>query len=217
MNYSLLRLFVGFLQFLRSPVTLTALAVLGLLDNKRNLTATYRNSMNKGIDYVALQWSGLATPYQLSLAAYMLHKAVHPARDQAWDKLSALSQEEGGQRWWASEVPELEKDNPWHARPNTINIETTAYALLCLTDREEISAAVPVSNWLFSQQNSNGGFASTSDTYTALLALTEYGKGFEVQNRNTDMSIQYEFLGTVRRIKVTTREYCVLCCTELAR
>ena len=41
-------------------------------------------------------------------------------------------------------------------------------------------------------------------TVAALLALTEYGKGFEVQNRNTDMSIQYEFLGTVRRIKVSS-------------
>ena len=39
---------------------------------------------------------------------------------------------------------------------------------------------------------------------SALLALTEYGKGFEVQNRNTDMSVQYEFLNTVRRMKVTS-------------
>ena len=37
-----------------------------------------------------------------------------------------------------------------------------------------------------------------------MLALTEYGKGFEVQNRNTDMSVQYEFLNTVRRMKVTS-------------
>ena len=41
-------------------------------------------------------------------------------------------------------------------------------------------------------------------TVAALLALTEYGKGFEVQNRNTDMSVQYEFLNTVRRMKVTS-------------
>ena len=40
--------------------------------------------------------------------------------------------------------------------------------------------------------------------FLALLALTEYGKGFEVQNRNTDMSVQYEFLNTVRRMKVTS-------------
>merc|ERR1712107_674574 len=94
--------------------------------------------------------------------------------------------------------------NPWHFQPNSVNIEMTAYALLCLTEQREISKAVPVVNWLFSQQNANGGFASTSDTYTALRALTEFGKGFEVQNRNTDMSIQYEFLGTVRRIKVSS-------------
>ena len=30
-----------------NPVTLTAFTVLGFLDNKRNLTATLRNTMNK--------------------------------------------------------------------------------------------------------------------------------------------------------------------------
>ena len=38
-----------------------------------------------------------------------------------------------------------------------------------------------------------------------MIALTEYGKGFEVQNRNTDMSIQYDYLNTVRRLKVKMR------------
>ena len=44
-----------------------------------------------------------------------------------------------------------------------------------------------------------------TNVFVALLALTEYGKGFEVQNRNTDMSIQYDFLNTVRRNKVTSQ------------
>ena len=64
-----------------------------------------------------------------------------------------------------TDIPELEADNPWHQTPNTETIEMTSYALLCLTERGGISDAVPVTNWLFSQMNTNGGFAATSDTY----------------------------------------------------
>ena len=186
-----------------NPVTLTAFTVLGFLDNKYNLTATLRNSMNKAIDYVALNWERLDDPYDLSVATYMLYKSIHPLAANAFAVLDSLAKTKGDRKWWERAVPAGEETNPWHSQPNSLNIEMTAYALLCLTEKGSISDAVPVTNWLFSQQNSNGGFASTSDTYVALRALTEFGKGFEVQNRNTDMSIQYEFLGTVRRIKVT--------------
>ena len=187
-----------------NPVTLTAFTVLGFLDNKYNLTATLRNSMNKGIDYVALNWERLEDPYDLAVVSYMLYKSIHPLASQAFGKLDSFSKTKDDKKWWERAIPTEEEDNPWHHQPNSVNIEMTAYALLCLTEQREISKAVPVVNWLFSQQNANGGFASTSDTYTALRALTEFGKGFEVQNRNTDMSIQYEFLGTVRRIKVSS-------------
>ena len=40
--------------------------------------------------------------------------------------------------------------------------------------------------------------------------MTEYGKGFEVQNRNTDMSIQYDYLNTVRRMKVSSEAATVM-------
>ena len=39
-----------------NPVTLTAFAVLGFVENKYNLTSQYRNSMNKAIDYIASTW-----------------------------------------------------------------------------------------------------------------------------------------------------------------
>ena len=72
-------------------------------------------------------------------------------------------------KWWQSEIPELEATNPWHKAPNTETIEMTSYALLCLTERGGITDAVPVTNWLFSQMNTNGGFAATSDTYAGIV------------------------------------------------
>lgn len=188
----------------KNPVTLTSFALLGFLDNKRNLTVALRNSMNKAISYIAENWQNIEDPYDLSVATYALHAAVHPARDSAWNVLESLALEKKDHKWWQNEVPEQQKGNIWFREPNSANIEMTSYALLCLTSRGGITDAVPVANWLISQQNSIGGFASTADTYVALKALTEFSKGFSIQNRKTDMSIQYEFLNTVRRMKVSS-------------
>lgn len=188
-----------------NPVSLTAFAVLGYLENKRNLTATLRNSMNKAIDYVAQQWESLSDPYDLSVVTYVLHKAVHPAKDQAWAVLSSLAKTKDDKKWWERELPEDWAKNPWQKEPNTPNIEMTSYALLCLTERGGITDAVPITNWLFSQQSATGSFASTSDTYIALKALTEFSIGFSIQDRNTEMSIQYAYLGNVRKIAVSSQ------------
>ena len=79
-----------------NPVTLTAFAVLGFIDNKYNLTSQYRNSMNKAIDYVASNWRSSQDPYDLSLLTYTLHKAIHPDRDSAWKQLESLAKESEG-------------------------------------------------------------------------------------------------------------------------
>lgn len=187
-----------------NPVSLTAFTVLGFLENKRNLTASLRNSMNKAIDYVALHWQDLVDPYDLSVVTYALHAASHPAKDQAWAVLESLAKTKGDNKWWQRELPEDQAKNPWQSAPNTINIEMTSYALLTLADRGEITSAVPVTNWLFKQQAAHGSFASTSDTYVALRALTQFSIEFSIQERNTDMSIQYAYLGNVRRMEVSS-------------
>ncbi len=186
------------------PVALTSLVVLGFLDNKRNLTSTIRNSMNKAIDYIALNWETLDDPYYLSITTYVLHKALHPSKDPSFAELEGLSTESKGKKWWPMVVPEDWKRNPRIDDPNTIMIETASYALLTLADRGSITDALPVVSWLFSQQNSHGGYVSTSDTFVALKALAEFNIGFSIQERNTAMSIQYAFLDNVKRMEVTS-------------
>ena len=72
-------------------------------------------------------------------------------------------------KWCQSEITQHQREatNPWHKAPNTETIEMTSYSLLCLTERGGISDAVPVTNWFFSQMNTNGGFVATSDTYAS--------------------------------------------------
>lgn len=58
--------------------------------------------------------------------------------------------------------------NP-RARP--IDIETSAYALLYLTEKNDMSQGMKIVNWLVSQRNPNGGFSSTQ-VGKQLLAIT---------------------------------------------
>jgi len=160
--------------------------------------------MNKAIDYLALNWESVEDPYHLSIVTYALHKALHPSKDPAWAALEPLSSETKEYKWWQMELPDDWAENPRSKERNTINIETTSYALLILADRGSISDAVPVVNWLFSQQNGHGGYASTSDTFVALKALAEFNIGFSIQDRGTNMRIQYAFLDTVKSMEVSS-------------
>jgi len=64
--------------------------------------------------------------------------------------------------------------------PNSANIEMTSYALLShfLADEngQKFDDTIPIVEWLFSQQTTGGGFASTTDTYVALMALSEFSR-----------------------------------------
>ena len=142
--------------------------------------------MNRALDYLASRWPELDDPYDLAVLTYALHRAVHPARDQAWARLESQAKTNStkgaaSMKWWERDLPKDWEKNPWNSAPNALNIEATAYALLCLTERQGITDAVPVANWLFSQQSAGGAFASTSDTYAALRALTQFSIGFSIQ------------------------------------
>ena len=98
------------------------------------------------------------------------------------------------QEWWETQLEGFEKENPWTQMPNSVNIEITSYALMSLLLRNQADDAVPVATWLLSQQNENGGFASTSDTYVAVDALERFSRKLRIPNRGTDISVQYSYL-----------------------
>ena len=41
----------------------------------------------QAIDFVALTWDQLTDPYDLAVVTYVLHKALHPAKDQVGELL----------------------------------------------------------------------------------------------------------------------------------
>lgn len=64
--------------------------------------------------------------------------------------------------------------NP-RARP--VDIETSAYALLYLAEKNDLSQGMKIVNWLVSQRNPNGGFSSTQ--VSLLIFPHQYFFAFE--------------------------------------
>lgn len=67
----------------------------------------------------------------------------------------------GDLKFWKRQDRNDDKNNPWAKVPNSVNIEMTSYALLSYIKRRMYEDAIPVLSWLITQQNSQGGFAST--------------------------------------------------------
>jgi CD109 antigen len=197
-----------------SDQAMTAFVALAYMDNQFDFTdSTLLNSMNKAISYLASAWEDIVDdPYVLSIVTYVLHRADHPQKDDAFALLNSISSHDEGNKnvWWETQLEGFEKENPWTLVPNSINIEMTSYALMTLLLRNQFDDAVPVAGWLLSQQNENGGFASTSDTYVAVQALKAFSKKLRIPNRGADISVQYSYLKTVRRLQVKSEDSTLL-------
>ena len=192
-----------------SDQAMTAFAALAFMDNQFDFPDnSMLNAMNKAISYLANAWEATDDPYVLSIVTYVLHRADHPQKDAAFRQLDSFKTHNAdySQQWWETQLEGFEKENPWTQMPNSVNIEITSYALMSLLVRNQADDAVPVATWLLSQQNENGGFASTSDTYVAVDALEKFSKKLRIPNRGTDISVQYSYLKTVRRLQVKSDE-----------
>lgn len=64
-------------------------------------------------------------------------------------------------KWFKLTVPESEQGNPYTMEPNSVDVEMTAYALLTYIQKGLTEDGMPLMRWLVSQQNNEGGFAST--------------------------------------------------------
>lgn len=75
-------------------------------------------------------------------------------------------------KWWKRVGRANDKENPWAREPNSVDIEMTAYALLTYLQRELVEDALPILHWLISQQNEQGGFASSQVSRFSPAAYT---------------------------------------------
>lgn len=119
----------------------------------------------------------------MALVAYALKLTQAPIAEQAFGILADHARTIGEYMYWGNiEVPQPPsklENQKYFSLPrlpyeyDSINIETTAYALLTYVSRHEIMVDAIV-RWLTSQRLNDGGWASTSDTSAAMKALIEY-------------------------------------------
>ncbi|XP_071112931.1 alpha-2-macroglobulin-like [Haliotis cracherodii] len=68
------------------------------------------------------------------------------------------------------------RQRSYYYRASSLNVETTAYALLAYLEEDDLESSLKVVKWLQKQRNPKGGFASTQDTVVALDALSKFAK-----------------------------------------
>lgn len=71
-------------------LALTAYTLLAFLENSK-ATPLYRNTINKGIDYIVRNLNGLEDPYAIAICAYTLQLAQHPVADIVFNLLEAAA------------------------------------------------------------------------------------------------------------------------------
>ncbi|XP_049282260.1 CD109 antigen isoform X8 [Anopheles funestus] len=169
-----------------SGVALTAYTLIAFLENI-NLVDKYKNTINKAIDYVYRNTESLDDTYALALAAYALQLADHSSKGLILSKLDTKATTDSDSKWWHKPIPESEEKNPWRSRPNSVNVEMTAYGMLALLEAGLDTDALPIMKWLIGQRNDKGGFQSTQDTVVGLQALAKLAA--KITSSNNDVTI----------------------------
>ncbi|XP_055682834.1 CD109 antigen [Lutzomyia longipalpis] len=122
-------------------------------------------------------------PYEVAIVTYALMQSNAPHAEQAFSILAKHARTIGEFMYWGNEEvpqpPTKLENQKYFSLPrlpykyDSLNIETTAYALLVYVARRELFVD-PIVRWLNAQRLTDGGWASTQDTSTAMKALIEY-------------------------------------------
>ncbi|XP_017876968.1 CD109 antigen-like isoform X2 [Ceratina calcarata] len=172
-------------------LALTAFTLIAFLENADS-SEKYRNTINKGIDYIVRNMNDLDDVYALSICTYALNLAKHPYESTAFNLLEAKAMTKGDIKWWSKPIPADDK-NPWyHSVPRPVDVEMTSYALLTYLRRNLVTDSLPVMKWLVKQRNAEGGFASTQDTVIGIQALANLGEKLAIKNNAVSITFMYE-------------------------
>ncbi|KAK3100462.1 hypothetical protein FSP39_020445 [Pinctada imbricata] len=167
-----------------SRVTLAAYVLLTLIENDDipRLELSTKQAKNKAIQYILSKRTSLyRNKHGLALTAFALQKSGHSTEArELYLKLENMAQKHDGYLYWTYGLQKkwpkssnLFKDNP-NPRASPIDIETTSYALLYLSEKGNVGKGSMILKWLVSQRNPTGGFSSTQDTVVSLYALSEF-------------------------------------------
>lgn len=189
---------------LTGKTALTAYTAIALLE------AGERASSARAVEYLEERLDEMDDPYTVAITAYALELAQSDKRDDAYQILMELAQEdENGLHWGGGDIIPLEYPV---SHIQSADIEATAYATLALTKHGDPFNASRAAKWLVSQRNAHGGFGSTQDTVVALQALTEYSTGTRA---DVDLTINIKAEGVDKELKITQENFDILQVVEV--
>ncbi|XP_054723322.1 CD109 antigen-like [Uloborus diversus] len=143
---------------------LTAYVLLAFIENQAQ--KTFSQEMDRATKFLVRELKNSQDPYFVSIVTYAFHLTEHPEKDMALQKLLSLSSRGVDTMHWKKE-----KDGASYYKPQSQDVEMTAYALLTYSIRGDVAGSLPVLRWMISQQNENGGYSSTQDTVIGIQAL----------------------------------------------
>ena len=195
---------------------LTAYAATALIE------AGEETSSGKAVTYLEGQLDKIDDPYTMAIVAYALETAQSGKRDQAHDQLMKMAKEDQDGLHWGNPAPVLEQQLGKVAprpgmlmpvRPETTEIEATAYATLALTKHGDALNSSRAAKWLVSRRNAFGGYGSTQDTVVTLQALTEQATGARA---DVDLTVTLKAGDFQKQITITQQNYDVLQIAEIS-
>ncbi|XP_055376431.1 CD109 antigen [Condylostylus longicornis] len=170
-------------------ITLTAHVLITLASSKDlsgSLGSQVALAQQRAIIYIERNMEYLSKsqePHELAIVAYALMLSRSTSAEQVFSYLAKHARYLGEFVYWGREevpLPPTKLENQkYFSLPrlpyefDSLNIETTAYALLVYVSRREFFVD-PIARWLNAQRLTDGGWASTQDSAIALKALIEY-------------------------------------------
>jgi CD109 antigen len=176
----------------------------------------------KAIGYLEGQLGKIDDPYTMAITAYALELGQSAKRDEAHDQLMKMAKEDEDGLHWGNPAPIVDPQQgkvapglrmPMPVRPETTEIETTAYATLALTKHGDALNSSRAAKWLVSRRNAFGGYGSTQDTVVTLQALTEQATGARA---DVDLTVTLKSGDFQKQIKITQQNYDVLQIADIA-
>uniref|UniRef100_F6U649 NTR domain-containing protein n=1 Tax=Ciona intestinalis TaxID=7719 RepID=F6U649_CIOIN len=168
--------------------SLTAYVLVTLIEAQRincsGVNQQIQQSRDKAINYLRNNRNHPAfqRPYGLSILTYAmaLHDQSSAFTIELNQRLLGFQQLDDNSyvHWQAhshSDIQGTDTHDYWYVRrPQAIDVETSAYALLAQVQQSDLDTTRSIALWLISQRNEAGAFRSTQDTVVGLQALAEY-------------------------------------------
>nr|XP_022297412.1 CD109 antigen-like [Crassostrea virginica] len=206
-----------------SRVSMTAYVLLTLLELKDfpELKTKLNTVKRKAVQFITNRVSIAElrkSEHGMALTSYVLQKAGYPEKARRlYAELKRMSITNGQYLYWNNKGNRIYKQKlSWqspHPRARPIDIETTAYALLYLTEKSDLSQGMKIVNWLVSQRNPNGGYSSTQDTVVSLCALSRFCGTLQQANLNVEVKVKTD--STQKTVHVNPRNKLLVHTIEL--